>query len=330
MAQNRSVVQLKTVVIDPGHGGKDPGAINGNYQEKKITLSVALKLGAMIKSKYPGIKVIYTRSDDTFIPVYQRAEIANKNKADLFISIHLNSAKNTTAKGSETFVMGLDKSNSNMEVCQLENSVVVLEDDYSSKYEGFDPKNPESYIIFSLLQNSHLEQSLILASLIQDNYNKGPVTNNRGIKQAVFMVLWKCTMPAILTELGFLSNPSDCRVLTNKENQTKIAASLFKAFESYKKQYETEIEIADRSESVPSSASSVSRSGGPFRIQIMATSKEIKPGAKEFKGLDCEYLRSGKLYKYTVGRYSTRKDAEAVLPDIKKKFPQAYIINVTE
>lgn len=328
-AQSRQIVELKTVVIDAGHGGKDPGAVSGNYKEKNITLSIALKLGKMIKDTYPDMKVIYTRSDDRFIPVHRRAEIANKNHADLFISIHLNSARDPNAMGSETFVMGLDKSNSNFEVCQLENSVVVLEDDYSSRYEGFEPDNPESYIIFSLLQNSHLEQSLILASLMQENMSKGPITRNRGVKQNVFLVLWQCTMPSVLAELGFLSNPSDRKILVNKDNHQKIAASLFKSFQSYKKQYDTDIEVVER-DTAPVPAVTAASPSTHFRIQVMALEKLLKPSSKHFKGLKCEHIKSGKLYKYTYGRFPTRAEAEKALPDIKKKFPKAYIINVTE
>ncbi|HPS95583.1 MAG TPA: N-acetylmuramoyl-L-alanine amidase, partial [Bacteroidales bacterium] len=193
IAQNDSYVSIRKVVIDAGHGGKDPGAvsINRKTQEKNITLTVALKLGDLIKKNFPDIKVIYTRSTDVFIPLNQRTDIANKNRADLFISVHVNSAKARSAAGTETFVMGMDKSSSNLEVSKLENSVVVLEgDDFSSKYEGFDPNVPESYIIFSLLQNSHLEHSLSFASLVQRNLSKGPIIINRGIKQAGLLVLW--------------------------------------------------------------------------------------------------------------------------------------------
>ncbi len=313
------MVKLETIVIDAGHGGKDPGAINGKIYEKEITLSIALKLGELIKAGYPDVKVVYTRSSDVFIPVYERAEIANKNHADLFISIHTNSAKETAARGSETFVMGLDKTNSNLEVCQLENSVIVMEDDYSSRYEGFDPKNPESYIIFSLLQNSHLEQSLIFASYIQKNFMSGPISHDRGIKQDIFLVLWKCTMPSVLVEVGFISNQSDCKVMTSDANQLKIANSLYQAFVKYKKQYDTEIEMNEKKNDT-----------GRYAIQVMASSTYLPKGSKEFKGEDCTYVRSGNLYKYIVGKYSTKKEADSTLVRIKKKFPQAYIITLAQ
>ena len=241
IAQNDSYVSIRKVVIDAGHGGKDPGAvsINRKTQEKHIALAVALKLGDLIKKNFPDIKVIYTRSTDVFIPLYQRTDIANKHRADLFISIHINSAKARSAAGTETFVMGMDKTSSNLEVSKLENSVVVLEgEDFSSKYEGFDPNVPESYIIFSLLQNSHLEHSLSFASLVQRNLSKGPIVINRGIKQDGLLVLWRTTMPSVLVELGFISNNSDLGILVQDENQDKFAGAIFNAFAEYKGIYE--------------------------------------------------------------------------------------------
>ena len=237
-AQNS--IKIKTVVLDAGHGGKDTGAIskNGAIKEKDITLSVALKLGKMINSNYPDVKVVYTRKRDEYIELSKRAEIANRNKADLFISIHVNSQKGTTATGTETFVMGTHKSSSNFEICKLENSVIVLEEDYQSKYEGFDPNSPESYIIFSLLQNTHLEQSLKFAALIQDNFKLGPIKVNRGVKQGGLLVLWKTTMPAVLTEIGFISNPAESNQLRRDAVQSQIAARIFNAFAKYKTDYE--------------------------------------------------------------------------------------------
>ena len=233
-------LRIKTVVIDPGHGGKDPGALSTNkkYREKDITLSVALKLGNLIKAKYPNVKVIYTRNTDKYVELSKRAEIANKNKADLFISIHVNSAKATQARGTETFVMGTHKSDDNFQVCMTENSVIVIEDDYQTKYEGFNPNSPESYIIFSLLQNMHQEQSIKYAANVQGQFAKGPIMVNRGVKQGGLLVLWKTTMPSVLTELGFISNPKDCAVLISKNGQEQFARKLFYAFEAYKKDIE--------------------------------------------------------------------------------------------
>lgn len=225
---------VKTIVIDPGHGGKDPGCVRGRVYEKDIVLSVAQKLGRMIQDSLPGIKVIFTRSDDTFVELSERAAVANLNNADLFISIHINATKATQAHGAETFIMGMDKSEENMEVCQLENSVITLESDYSTRYDGFDPTAPESYIIFSLLQNAHVEQSLILAEEVQKAYAaNGPVTHDRGVRQAGFVVLWRCTTPAILTELGFLSNSGDYAILSNPKQHQRLASDIFTAVKTY-------------------------------------------------------------------------------------------------
>lgn len=331
-AQNKQLVELKTVVIDAGHGGHDPGATNGKIYEKNITLSVAKRLGELIKKNYPSINVIYTRSDDRFVELYRRADIANKNNADLFISIHVNSAGDRSARGHETFVMGQDKNSENFEICRTENSVIVLEDDYSSNYQGFDPGNPESYIIFSLLQNSHLEQSTDFATLVQQYADAGPISNNRGVKQANFIVLWKCTMPAVLIELGFISNANDIRTLTDKAGQQRIAENIFKAFKAYKKSYDTEVIIPDSSEQDARDDSHTVRTAvpddGKFGIQILASRNLLPKDAPEFRGWNCRYIKSGKTYKYYVGSYSSKEEAREALPNVRNSFPGAFIINI--
>jgi N-acetylmuramoyl-L-alanine amidase len=328
-------VKIKKVVIDAGHGGHDPGAVSSNRRilEKNITLSVALKLGKMISTSYPDIDVVYTRSNDRFIPLNERSEIANRNKADLFISIHVNSARSKSAAGSETFVMGMDKGSSNLEVSMLENSVITLEgEDYESKYEGFDPNNPESYIIFSLLQNAYLEQSLIMASLIQKHSDKGPIKINRGIKQAEFLVLWKTTMPAVLVELGFLSNSSDLPQLLSADNHVRFAENIFNAFKEFRSQYENGRIIEPViSEGTIKKDSTKYREGEKtsYRVQIMAITKVLDPKARDFKGeKNVNYIKSGKFYKYTVGNYDTPEEAEKELERLSKKFNGAFIIKI--
>ena len=330
-AQESRVLELGTVVIDAGHGGKDPGAVSGSVKEKDITLSVAKRLGALIKERYPNVKIIYTRSGDTFVELKRRAEIANKNNADLFISIHVNSAKNRSANGSETFVMGSEKSSSNFEVCQLENSVITLEEDYSSNYSGFDPSNPESYIIFSLLQNSHLEQSLMFAQMIQNSAAKGPIEYGRGVKQANFLVLWMCTMPSVLVELGFISNKKDCQILSDKNHQQKMAENIFNAFCKYKKNYDTEY-ILPASESVGSKEPANAPAKDveeKFGIQIFVSSKSLPKSSSKFKGYDCNFIKTSKgLYKYYIGGFSSKKEAAKKLPAVRKSFPDAFIIEL--
>lgn len=333
---NSSYIGIKTVVIDAGHGGKDAGAISKNrkLKEKDIALSIALKLGNLIKEQYPNIKVIYTRSRDIYVELNKRAEIANKNRADLFISIHVNSTKATSPRGCETFVMGTHKSESNFEICKTENSVIVLEDDYKSKYEGFDPNSPESYIIFSLLQNTHLEQSLKLASYVQDEYKKGPVKINRGVKQGGLLVLWKATMPAILTEVGFISNSSEALLLSQAKNQNAIAGAIFKAFQKYKSSYEINIPNLSQNKEEKTKnqeKESIKRSDSiekTYKIQIFALNKILNSNSSSFKGLkDTYYIKSGNLYKYYYGEYQSLEEALKELPNIKKKFKDAFIIN---
>jgi len=230
-------VGVKTIVIDAGHGGKDPGAVGNNLKEKDITLSIALKLGELIKKHFSDVKVVYTRSTDEFIELFKRAKIANNAKADLFISIHVNSNKKPDPNGAETYVMGLSKSNGNLDVAMTENAVILKEDDYKNQYEGFDPHSPEAYIIFSLFQNAYLDLGLTFSSMIQEEYRKIN-REDRGVKQAGFLVLWKTAMPSVLTEVGFISNPEDAKYLAKEKNHWLIAKSLFNSFSKYKGQLE--------------------------------------------------------------------------------------------
>ena len=348
------VSRIRRVVIDAGHGGKDPGAIsrNGKYKEKNITLSVALGLGELIKSNFPDIKVIYTRSTDKYVELSERAAIANRNKADLFISIHVNSAKSTQARGTETFVMGTHKSEANFEVCKLENSVIVIEEDYEKKYEGFNPGSPESYIIFSLLQNVHQEQSIKYAAQVQGQFARGPISVNRGVKQGGLLVLWKTTMPAVLTELGFISNPKDCAVLVTKKGQEQFARGLFNAFVAYKKDFEKtrreegsgrNVAAAEKAAPVQKSVPAAQKAPaqGPvaapkavdefYAVQILSVGKVLGKNAYDLKGrMDTHYVKAGNLYKYYVGRYASRKEAAAALPGIRKSFPGAFVIHIKD
>lgn len=243
-AQNNGEYKLKTVVIDAGHGGKDPGAVYKSGKkllgkEKDIALSVALKLGEYIKANCQGINVIYTRDKDEFIELHRRALIANKNKADLFISIHVNASKKKEPKGAETYTMGIHKTQGNLDVAMAENSVILKEKDYSKEYEGFDVKSPEAYIIFSMMQNAYLEQSLNFASKVQKQYKETLKREDKGIKQAGFLVLWKAAMPCVLTEIGFISNLEEMKYLMSNSGQNQIAYAIFSAFREYKNERES-------------------------------------------------------------------------------------------
>lgn len=231
--------KIRVVVIDAGHGGKDPGAISGGLKEKDVTLAVAKQLGAFIKEAYPDIKVYYTRTSDTFIELGERSNVANRNKADLFISIHCNHSSNASAKGSETYVMGPHKNDGNLEVAKRENESVLLEDNYLQQYEGFDPNSPEGHIIFSFYQNAFIDQSINFASHIESELSKRKKVNkSRGVKQAGFLVLWRTTMPSVLIESGFLTNPDERTYLKGADGQKELATSIFNAFKNYKKDVE--------------------------------------------------------------------------------------------
>lgn len=235
-SQKKDTYRVRTVVIDPGHGGAKPGAQGSRSWEKNITLAVAKKFGKLVEDNYPNVKVIYTRTTDVDISLAERARIANRNKADLFISIHANSHPTTSPTGVETFVMGLSESKANLEVAKKENADILLEADYKSDadYKDFDPNSPESWVVLAFYQNSYLDKSLNLAQAIQNQYKNSLKTINRGVKQAELFVLYKTTCPSVLTEIGFISNPTEEAFMLSDEGQAKIAICLFNAFMHYK------------------------------------------------------------------------------------------------
>jgi N-acetylmuramoyl-L-alanine amidase len=235
---------LETVVIDAGHGGKDPGAIVGKAHEKDIVLAIALKLGTYIKEKLPDVRVIYTRSADVFVPLFERSVIANKNNADLFISIHANYCATPSIKGTETYVLGLHRTEDNLNVAKRENSVILREKDHTTRYEGFDPNLSESYIMFELIQNTHIDQSVAFAGILQDSFHKRAQRANRDVRQAGFLVLRETAMPAVLIETGYLSNQSEANYLMSDEGRTTIALSIFNSFKLYKEKFESRLNVA--------------------------------------------------------------------------------------
>lgn len=222
------------VVIDAGHGGKDPGAVGAKGKEKHINLAVALKTGKYISDNMKDVKVIYTRDDDTYPGLAERAEVANKNKADLFISIHSNALTDKRLYGAETYVLGQTMDEANLQVAMKENSVITLESDYQTKYEGFDPNSAESYIIFSLMQNTYLKQSTEFATLVQGQFRDRVGRKDRGVRQAGFVVLWRTTMPSVLIELGYITNPEEEKFLMSEQGQDYLASAIYRAFRDYK------------------------------------------------------------------------------------------------
>lgn len=341
---------VSTVVIDAGHGGKDPGAVGRKVQEKDVALSIALKLGDYIKQNFPEVKVIYTRDSDEFIELHRRAQIANENHADLFISIHCNSARSSSAYGSETFVMGLDRSRTNLEVAKKENAAILYEEDYLETYDGYDPNSPESHIIFSLFQNEYLNQSLDMASLVQDQFRERARRVDRGVKQAGFIVLYRATMPAILVEAGFLSNAREEEYLASEEGQSHIASAIFRAFREYKTRQDQlaaslQQPLLDRNTPEPvttrpaMSEPSGSNTNPPrqspnrqpeiiFKVQFTSTRVKRPVDAPEFKGLQqVDYYFQDGMYKYTVGNVSNLEDAAAIQSQVQMAgFKDAFVV----
>lgn len=357
------------VVVDAGHGGHDYGAVGKKANEKTINLNVALKLGKLLEET-PGIKVVYTRKGDYFKTLQERADIANEAHGDLFISIHTNSvakkAKNRqTVNGASTYTLGLHRSDENLEVAKRENSVIMLEDDYSTTYHGFDPNSTESYIIFELSQNKHLDQSINFASQVQKEMVSTAGRVNRGVRQGGLYVLAKTSMPAVLIELDFICNPNCETFLASDQGQTKFAKAIFNAFKAYKESYDNKVKPKGsnkQTKSAPSAPQSkhdsnnaanpvnqpnqqtsetgqlesesdkhASSEGLRYKIQFMASPKEIKKGSSEFKGLtdyDC-YYEDG-LWKYTVGSYRTLDMAKKHLPKVRAKFSKAFIITTRD
>lgn len=334
-ADERGIVQ--TVVIDAGHGGKDPGTMYGAVKEKDIALAVALQLGELINRNYPDVKVVYTRKTDVFIELAERTNIANRAKADLFISIHVNGAKSTAASGTETYIMGEDKNGRNLSVAMRENDVITYEEDYSAKYEGFTPGSAESYIIFSLMQYSYQEQSRLLASYVQQHYTGSVKLTDRGVKQGQLLVLWRTSMPSILTELGFISNDKDRKMMTTKDGQAKYARCIFNAFSAYKTKTDGNgklIVLKDATSSAGDSSSvyTAATSSVPARIiycvQVATSSKKLgqnSPRFGSYKGKTTERNVNG-TWKYYVGEYSSYDEAAKNLKTVKREISDAFVV----
>jgi N-acetylmuramoyl-L-alanine amidase len=323
------------IVIDAGHGGKDPGAVGSYSYEKNITLAIALKTGAYIEQNIKNVTVIYTRKNDTFVDIRDRATIANKANADLFISIHANWAKTKNIQGTETFIMGLTKNDQNLEVAKKENEVILLENDFSTKYEGFDPKSPESYIIFTLMQNIFQEQSTGLASKIQTQYKEKILRTDRGVKQAGFWVLFMTTMPSVLTEIGFITNPSEEKYLNSKPGQDYLASSLFEACREYISEIDSKSGMSpeqnpqpepDLSTPLISSAEEI-----VFMIQIASSTIKNVANPRNFKGLkDVVELNTPDRFRYASGRFTDYSDAVSYRKKIETLYPDAFVIAVKD
>ena len=330
-----------TVVLDAGHGGKDPGAVGKFSQEKDLNLSLVLKVGELLKSQYPDIKVVYTRSTDVFIPLQERADIANKNNADLFISIHTNASENKNSKGVETFILGTEKAEKNLDVAMRENAVMKLEADYKTTYQGFDPNSIDSYIMFELMQNNFMDQSLQFATQVQKHFVGHLNRSDRGVQQASFWVLLKTACPAILFEMGFISNAEEEKWLNADTTMDMMATAIVNAFAAYtRRQAVKKVEgvepRVERSEDEakplqePDSLSNPSTPITYYALQISASRTELAPNDPKLQGVKCESRKVGDWYKYYAIIDTDREKVAAKQKELKSLFPDCWIVKWVE
>ncbi|WP_203295803.1 N-acetylmuramoyl-L-alanine amidase family protein [Luteirhabdus pelagi] len=321
------------VVLDAGHGGHDSGNRGNGYEEAEIALSIVLKVGAILE-KNPDIQVIYTRNDDTFVTLRGRAAIANQADADLFVSVHCN-AHSSAAYGTETFVLGLHKTQANFEVAKKENEVIFLEENYEENYAGFDPSSPESLIGLTLMQEEYLDQSILLASLVQNNFTKKLKRKNRDVKQAGFWVLHNTYMPSVLIETGFLTNKNEGSYLNSKKGQNEMADEIADAIISYKNSLSIATPKAQEpkmeEEEIDEAIATVEEKIYPdvtFRVQLAASGKKIKEKPENFKGLkDVTREKEGELYKYYYGSTSDYNKIQLMQTFAREKgYASCYIV----
>ena len=333
------------IVIDPGHGGKDPGAIGSISREKNINLAVALKTGEYLEQNLKNIKVLYTRNSDVFVGLNERADFANKNRADLFISIHANSLPKKTVngvetwrriKGTETYIMGPAKDDENLEVAMKENEVILLEDDFSTKYEGFDPKSPESYIMFTVMQNTFKEQSTWLASNIQNQFKNRAGRIDLGVKQAGFWVLFMTTMPSVLIETGFITNTDEEKYLVSVEGQDYIASAIYRAVRDYINEIDKKSNISTLAEIEPEKVIDstiadkyVEDDEIKFMIQITTSSEKKELIPENFNGIkEVVMVESDNLFRYATGSFISYNEAAEYRKKIEIIYPDAFVIAV--
>jgi N-acetylmuramoyl-L-alanine amidase len=322
------------IVIDPGHGGIDPGALGSFSKEKNINLAIALKTAEYIRENIKNVNVVLTRNDDYTVDLIERPRIANKNNADLFISIHTNWAKSKSVMGAETWIMGLASNEENLEVAMKENEVILLEDDYSTKYQGFDPKSPESYIIFTLTQSVYQKQSTDLASKIQTQLMEKIDRKDRGVKQAGFWVLFNTTMPSVLVETGFITNQAEERYLNSKQGQDNFASAIFRACKDYIDDIDNKssISVGEPGATNKNNSGTLLPAGKTvFMVQVATaiTRTEIKPG--NFKGLtDIIEINAQDRFKYATGIFDEYSQAVKYRKKIETIYPDAFVIAVKD
>ncbi len=332
--------QVSKVVLDAGHGGHDPGAVGKKSKEKNIVLELALMTGKLIETHCPEVEVFYTRKTDVFLALETRANIANGKKADLFISIHCNASKRTEARGTEVYVMGMDKSGANFEIVQKENGVILFEDNYEERYEGIDPKSPEAYIIFNMFQSAFNDSSIRFASKAMDAFNKNLGLLNRGVKQGPFLVLWRTAMPSALVEVGFISNLEEEKILMSEQGKQKVAYAIYSAFVNYKSEIEnSKLKVVSFQEAFGLKAKSEqegkqepeaqsSDTSIYYRVQLFIDLQLLSQNDERFKSIEnVEHYFENGYYKYVVGKYP-KIDAALELRKnmVEKGFKDAFVV----
>ena len=346
-----------TLVIDAGHGGKDAGAVGRKAKEKTINLNVALAFGKLVEEKCPEVKVIYTRKTDKFVALKERAAIANRNNADLFVSIHTNAVpRGKKVYGTETFTLGIARAEENLEVAKRENSVITYEEDYAQTYAGFDPNSAESYIIFEFMQDRYMEQSVELARCIQNQYTSHAGRQNKGVKQAGFLVLRETSMPSVLTELGFISTPAEEEYLNSSRGQRQLAQSLYNGFVTYYKkvtkhvaapmitQEQTEVDetpavsLTPVVEETPVAEPVVEQPVAPkktvatnakpvYKVQIFTSPTKVKSSDKRLKNVKkADFYKDGKTYKYTSGSSTNYNEINNLRRQLSKRFKGCFVV----
>ena len=344
-----SPVKLKTVVIDAGHGGKDTGAISKDKKtyEKTIALDVSKRLAQKISDAYPDVKVLMTRKDDIFVELEKRASFANKAGADLFICVHVNSVDNTRANGysihclGQSRVEGNDLYSKNLDLVKRENSVILLEEGYETRYQGFDPTDPQSSIIFNLMQNAHLGNSLTFAEDVATAMSSGPIRHSRGVSQDPFWVLWRTAMPSALIEIGFISNDDDLAVMRTEKGRDQIADNIFRAFCTFKTRYDGSISL-DKKEAVVAEAPAkqeekpvekpvvVKEKTTKYGVQVLVSSRELALNDPFFCGYTPTVIKSGQYNKYVIGVSTSASEVKNIYQKVQKTFPDSFIIKFTE
>ena len=327
--------RIKKVCIDAGHGGHDSGCESRNYMEKTNTLAIALKLGEKLKENFPNIEILYTRDKDEFIDLYKRGEIANRAKADLFISIHCNSSDGGQPLGTETYVLGNHKMEENLNVAKRENAAILLENNYEKKYDGFDPNSNEAYIMFSLFQNAYIDKSILFAKAVDESLKNNAGRRSYGVKQAGFIVLHQSTMPSVLIETGFLNHPTEGAFISSEGGQETIAESILLAFKKYKKVVETKeaepvfvSNVTYKTHEISNNdLSRDSREGVIFKIQLATSSKDMSQSPRWKNVENLEVTKDNTVFKYFKTGIDTYDDAVSTLKKMKTSgFSDAFIV----